>query len=221
MKNISSFISVEELCARWQQSYRDILYKIKKEELKWDTDDTIAYDTIDDQAKVVYKKEYDLMEMYGHDSVYADKFNECVSNLTKEREQTTAKMTIESLKSGVYFFKIKEIEKYEKNPGFKLIQKKKKKKRQRKIQIKIDTSFTFLDPKNKHVSKELIIAVKAWEALFGIDGTYDEWSAAKKQIIDWIEENYATLNLKPNMIECIATVVNPNKRGGATRTKSK
>jgi len=72
----------------------------------------------------------------------------------------------------------------------------------------------YLDPQHKHYSKELALAVTAWLALYGNNGKFKPFKSHIKQIKATLAGN----DLSPNMIEKIATVVNPNKKGGAPAT---
>lgn len=70
----------------------------------------------------------------------------------------------------------------------------------------------FLNRKHPHFPKELEIAVSTWVALYE-KGGIKEKRGHKEQIIKWINTHYE--GLSNAAIERIATVVNPNKRGGA------
>jgi hypothetical protein len=72
----------------------------------------------------------------------------------------------------------------------------------------------FLDPNHKYYSKELALAVTAWLTLYGDNGKFQSF----KGHIDQIKATLAGNDLSTNMIEQIATVVNPNKTGGAPST---
>jgi hypothetical protein len=217
MNKISEFITAEELCERWQTSLRDILYKTKKGKLKWYTAYTMQFNTIDDQVKAECKDDHELMDIFGKDTKFYEKLNEHKLHIKKEREQTTTKMTIEILKSEEFYFKTKEIKAYEKKMGIKLVPKKRQSKGQTNIQAKTDTTLAYLDRRHKHFAKELSIALKAWEAMFGSDGKYNTKLSVKTQIADWLNKNYP--RLEKNAVKRIATVVNPNKKGGAPRTE--
>ncbi len=72
----------------------------------------------------------------------------------------------------------------------------------------------YLDPSNKHYSEELSIAVKAWLALYDNGGRYKMGRGHKEQIKEAMDKR----GLSEAAIERIATVVNPNKDGGAPIT---
>jgi hypothetical protein len=72
----------------------------------------------------------------------------------------------------------------------------------------------YLDPNHKYYSKELALAVTSWLALYGDKGKFQP----HKGHIDQIKAKLAGNGLSTNMVEQIATVVNPNKSGGAPAT---
>lgn len=72
---------------------------------------------------------------------------------------------------------------------------------------------SYLNPKHKHFSEELSVAVHAWIALFE-NGEYIRKKAPKLQIEKWLRENYQK-KFSVAAIERISTVVNPKKGGGA------
>ncbi|NVN97430.1 hypothetical protein HXX01_04370 [Candidatus Nomurabacteria bacterium] len=78
----------------------------------------------------------------------------------------------------------------------------------------------YLDAENKYFSKELETAISAWTSLYG-KGLYRSKDAHKKQIKDFVtihskKNNYGLSN---EAISRITTIVNPNKKGGATPTE--
>ncbi len=82
------------------------------------------------------------------------------------------------------------------------------------VAIDENPAAPYLDPRHKYYSKELAIAVKTWLALYAVDGKY----SAIKSHKDQIRTVLAGHGLSSNMLEQITTVVNPNKKGGATAT---
>lgn len=70
----------------------------------------------------------------------------------------------------------------------------------------------FLDKSHPHFPRELEIAAKAWMALYE-KGEERGRKSHKDYIKDWLKKNYP--DLTNNAAERIATVVNPDKKGGA------
>lgn len=73
----------------------------------------------------------------------------------------------------------------------------------------------YLDPSHSHYSKDLAVAVKAWRTLYDKGGTYKANRSHKEQIKATLVGN----GLSNAAIERIATLVNPNKDGGAPATE--
>jgi hypothetical protein len=79
--------------------------------------------------------------------------------------------------------------------------------------------YLYLDPKHSMLSEELAIAIKAFkEVLENPDVKLK--SSPKKKIEEWLEKNYPDSVLIKSALtksakERIATLVNPNKNGGA------
>lgn len=69
----------------------------------------------------------------------------------------------------------------------------------------------YLDPKHKHYAEELAAAVKTWLAMYDDGGKYKVKEGHKPQIKKLLE-NYG---FSSTAIDRIATIVNPNKAGGA------
>lgn len=76
------------------------------------------------------------------------------------------------------------------------------------------TAEPYLDPSHNHYSKELAVAVNAWRTLYDKGGAYK----AKKSHKEQIKATLAGNGLSDAAIDRIATLVNPNKAGGAPST---
>lgn len=74
-----------------------------------------------------------------------------------------------------------------------------------------NTSTPYLDSNHKYYSKELAVSVKVWLALYGEGGEYKPRQSHKDQITKLLDGNGFT----HAAIKRIATLVNPNKVGGA------
>lgn len=75
-------------------------------------------------------------------------------------------------------------------------------------------AMPYLDPNHKHYSKELAVAVNTWCTLYDKDGAYK----ANRSHKDQIKATLAGNGLSDAAIDRIATLVNPNKAGGAPST---
>ncbi|MBT3366896.1 MAG: hypothetical protein HN416_07065 [Nitrospina sp.] len=78
----------------------------------------------------------------------------------------------------------------------------------------------YLNEKHTYFSKELKIAIAAWEAVYQ-DGKFDSKQGHKKQILVWLNKQYDEKKLSNSARERIATLINPNKKGGAPSSESK
>jgi hypothetical protein len=65
-------------------------------------------------------------------------------------------------------------------------------------------------------SEELAVAVSVWEALYAARSGIKPKGGHKKFITDWLRDNHP--GLSNEAMERIATLVNPNKRGGVPST---
>ena len=75
----------------------------------------------------------------------------------------------------------------------------------------------YLDGGHKNFSKELEAAVMAWLALCR-DDSFGKKKSPKSEIEAWLKKNYSRDEISKNAIDRIATLVNPNKGGGAPPT---
>lgn len=74
----------------------------------------------------------------------------------------------------------------------------------------------YLDPKHPYFSPEIEAAVSAWIALYD-SGEYQNYRGHLDQITKWVQMNRKEQNFTAEAIKRIASVVNPNKKGGAPR----
>lgn len=75
---------------------------------------------------------------------------------------------------------------------------------------------SYLDPNDAHYSEKLAAAVGAWIAIYA-DGGYQTGMAHKEQIIDWLRAHHPEFSNRAH--EQIATIVNPNEKGGNPKTR--
>ena len=79
------------------------------------------------------------------------------------------------------------------------------------------TDIPILDSNHRFHAKELMIAVEAWTDLYEKKPPQHVPSGGhKKYISKWLEENYPDLGQRAR--DRIATIINPNPRGGASPT---
>ncbi len=71
----------------------------------------------------------------------------------------------------------------------------------------------YLEADHKYFSEELSIAVETWLAMYGPAGNLKTKTGPKKPIMDYLEKHHK--NLSKSAMERIATIVNPQKQGGA------
>ncbi|PPD49863.1 MAG: hypothetical protein CTY13_02630 [Methylobacter sp.] len=75
---------------------------------------------------------------------------------------------------------------------------------------------SYLDEEHQMFSKELNIAIRAWNAVLKCNPSKPKSGSRKKLITDWLEKNHPTL---PNEAKNrIATLLNPDKTGGAPKS---
>ena len=86
------------------------------------------------------------------------------------------------------------------------------------VDLHLPTTLPYLNPKHAFPAKELKIAVKAWMELYERnppDGVPQ--GGHKKYILDWLNSEYpSNKDLGSNARERIATIINPNPKGGAS-----
>ena len=87
-----------------------------------------------------------------------------------------------------------------------------KKSLNKKLRSHQEEKLPSLDPTHKYYPTELAIAIKTWVRFFDEEKIKTK-HGFKDQISAWLQENYSELS--DYAIERIATVVNPNKKGGA------
>lgn len=76
-----------------------------------------------------------------------------------------------------------------------------------------DNNLEIMDSKHEFYSYELDIALQTWKTMFdGVNPLINRKKGKKDQIINYLKKNY---KLYPTTAMRIATVVNPNKKGGA------
>ena len=78
----------------------------------------------------------------------------------------------------------------------------------------------YLDKSHPYFSEELSVTISTWLEIFG-NKQYDSDKAPKKQIIMSVRNNKLSQNFDPTAINRIAVMINPNRKGGAPRTKKK
>lgn len=76
-----------------------------------------------------------------------------------------------------------------------------------------DKNIIHIDIESSNLSKELKIALQAWNAVYNSEGLSNKKIGHKKNIENWLNKNYPSLS--GTAIERISTVVNINKKGGA------
>lgn len=77
--------------------------------------------------------------------------------------------------------------------------------------------LSYLNVNHQFHAKELKIAVETWAELYDKNPPDSAVHGGhKKYILDWLEENYK--NLGSNARDRIATIINPNPKGGASPT---
>ena len=81
----------------------------------------------------------------------------------------------------------------------------------------IEQNKNVIDLNSKDMSEELKIALQAWDAIYNSEGYLNPKIGHKDNIKNWIEKNHPQLTDAAK--ERIATVVNLNKKGGATPTE--
>jgi hypothetical protein len=74
------------------------------------------------------------------------------------------------------------------------------------------TNIPYMNKEHPFFAEGLEMGVLAWMHLYE-DGNFIKKKCHKDQIREWLKEHYPKLN--PTATERIATVVNPNKKGGA------
>ncbi len=81
--------------------------------------------------------------------------------------------------------------------------------------LETNTNKSFLNNKHTFYAKELKIAVEAWTELYEKNPPqHVPQGGHKKYITKWLEEKYSNLGQRAR--ERIATVINPNPKGGAS-----
>src|SRR5512139_1480734 len=97
-------LNAKELCDRWNVDYKDILYLIKKQEILWYNDETLEYESPEEEAR--WTKHY--YDEYEGGTVK--------KSLDELRDIARNSFTLDYLinKQRLIYFKVAQIEAYEK-----------------------------------------------------------------------------------------------------------
>ena len=79
-----------------------------------------------------------------------------------------------------------------------------------------DTKPAYIDENHPMFSRELFIAIEAWEKVLSSNPESPSTGSRKKLITEWLAKNYKELSGEAT--ERIAVMLNPDKNGGAPKT---
>jgi hypothetical protein len=196
MRRNVSFISTVELLERWQKDYLFLLSLIKKRELTWYNSEFIKYDSLEEEAAI----EYEYFKYLTDDGQGVM----TTRNVLQDRIGITENMDVNQLESGNYYFKMKEIEKYEEeHPEVK--------PQDAALSFSSNGEIPpYLDKKHPHYAAELAFAVKAWLAVF--QGEQPPGRQTPKQRIQKYLTNNPESKDNKNLIERLTITCIPRKK---------
>jgi|GEM_PF-4250742 len=82
----------------------------------------------------------------------------------------------------------------------------------------VEKQVTYTNKDHPLYSKELNIAIEAWQAVLECNPPKTKQKSRKKLIIEWLEVRKNEFDLSNDAIERIAKMLNPDKNGGAPPT---
>jgi hypothetical protein len=215
------FYTAEQLAERWECNVEDINHLIETDELKTrerlaakngkELSEVIMIDGPDEIGEFFHDREADLARMGAEwtleDELKTIHFEFCNKNIVNNIGAYKGKTDFEILEDEGAFDRVitaAEVSRFEREHG------------ECTKQNEEQQSASLNKPCHPCYSEELAVAVAAWKELYSVSNGAKPNGGHKKLISDWVRNAYPTLSNEA--VGRIATLVNPDKKGGASPT---